>query len=110
MKNFIYTGESIPLVAPYNVAAGGGCLVGSLFTVAKSAALAGAVFEGMSEGVFDMAKTTGQSWTQGVKLYWDDTGKLVTTTVGSNKLIGVATQSQASGDAIGRTFVMALAA
>lgn len=109
MKNFIYTGESIPLVAPYPVAAGGGALVGRLFAVAKSAALAGAAFEGMHKGVFDMAKATGQSWTQGVLLYWDDTTKNVTTTAGGNKLIGVATQGQASADTIGRTFVMGVA-
>jgi len=111
MRNFIQTGESLALVAPYIVAPGGGALIGSLFVVAKSAALAGAAFEGMPRGVFDMAKATGQAWTAGIKLYWDDTARNVTTAVGTvNKLIGTSTQAQASADVIGRVYVMGLAA
>lgn len=107
MRNFIQPGDSLPLTAPYDVASGGGFLVGSLFSVAKSAALAGNPVEGMNKGVFDLAKATGQAWTQGVKIFWDDTARNLTTTVGSNKLVGVATQAQASGDTIGRAYLPA---
>lgn len=110
MRNFIQPGETLPLTAPYDVASGGGFLVGSLFSVAKSAALAGNPVEGTNEGVFDLAKAGGQAWTQGVKVYWDDAAKNVTTTAAGNKLIGVATQAQASGDAIGRVYLPAIVA
>ncbi|MGI4880454.1 MAG: DUF2190 family protein [Janthinobacterium lividum] len=110
MKNFIHSGESIPLVAPYAVAAGGGALVGRLFVVAKSAALTGAAFEGMPRGVFDLAFAVGVACTQGQLIYWDDTAKNVTTVATNNKMIGTSTQAQAASDTIARTFVMGLAA
>ena len=102
MKTFVQQGDTVPFTAPYNVPAGGGALVGSLFVVAVAAVLTGARGQGVRRGVVDMAKATGVAWTEGVKLYWDNTAKNVTATVGSNTLIGVASQAQASGDAIGR--------
>ena len=54
--------------------------------------------EGMTEGVFDLAKAAG-AVTQGQLVYWDNVAKNVTTTATSNKLIGVATQAALSGDA-----------
>lgn len=102
MKNFIQDGDTITVVAPYAVASGAGCLVGSLFGVAVSDALINAEVEIKTTGVFDMAKATGAAWTVGARIYWDDTAKNCTTTVGTNKLIGVATAAAASGDTVGR--------
>ena len=102
MRNFIQPGDSLPLSAPYNVASGGGFLLGSLFCVAKNAAVAGGAVEGMTEGVFDLPKPTGQAWTQGVKLYWDNTVQNITTTATGNTLVGAAAQAQAAADVIGR--------
>ncbi len=53
-------------------------------------------------GVFDLPKATGAAWTQGVRIYWDDTAKNCTTTPSTNKLIGVAMAAALSGDTIGR--------
>lgn len=102
MKNYIQPGDTLPLTAPYDVAAGGGMLVGSLFAVAIAAAASGGSVQGRTCGVIDLAKNSGESWTQGAKIYWDNTNKRCTTTATSNTLIGVATQAQANGDTVGR--------
>ncbi len=104
-KNYVQPGETITLIAPYNVSSGGGLLVGSIFGVALADAASGAPVEARRTDVFDLAKATGQSWTQGAKLYWDNTARNVTPTATSNTLIGAAAQAQASSDAVGRVLV-----
>lgn len=101
MKNFVQPGDVVSVTAPANVDAGVGVLVGSLFGVAVNTALSGAAVEVATRGVFLMAKVTGNAWTQGQKLYWDDTAKAVTGTVGTNKQVGVALIAAASGDTTG---------
>lgn len=102
MKNYVQKGDTIALTAPYAVTSGAGLLVGSIFGVAETAAALGATVEAALVGVFDLAKATGAAWTQGQKIYWDDTAKVCTGTVGTNKLVGVAVLAAASGDAVGR--------
>lgn len=101
MKNFTQKGDVLSLTAPYAVASGAGFLVGSIFAVATAAAGNGAPVEGMTRGVFTLAKTTGAAWTVGQRLYWDDTAKTVTGTASTNKLIGVAAAAAGSADATG---------
>jgi len=101
-KNYVQPGDTLTVPAPYDVASGAGLLVGSLFGVALAAALSGAPVEIRTRDVWDLAKATGLAWTFGVKLYWDNTAKNVTTTSASNTLIGVAAAIQASGDTVGR--------
>jgi predicted RecA/RadA family phage recombinase len=101
MKNFVMEGRTITLVAPYNVTSGQGLLVGSIFGVAAYDALSGANVETLLEGVGTLAKATGQAWTQGALIYWDNTAKNCTTTVATNKLIGVATDPALTGDTVG---------
>jgi predicted RecA/RadA family phage recombinase len=97
-KNYVQPGETLPLTAPYDIVSGAGFLVGSLFAVALSTASSGGAVEGRTCGVFDLAKASG-GVTAGQKVYWDNAAKNCTTTSTSNTLIGVATQSAASGDA-----------
>lgn len=105
MRNFVQEGLTLPFTAPYDVASGGGVLVGSLFLVALQAVLSGGTGDGKPRGVFDLPKATGQAWTQGVKVYWDNTAKNLTTTSSANTLVGVAGQAQASGDTSGRAWI-----
>lgn len=104
MKNYVRAGAQVSVAAPYDVASGGGALVGSLFGVAVHSAASGAAVELALEGVFDLAKTASQAWTVGAKIYWDDTNKVCTTTASTNKLIGVALVAVGSGagEVIGR--------
>ncbi len=88
MKNFVQTGASLQTTAPAGgVVSGNGYLIGSRFGVAQVSAAAGAIFEHANEGVFSLPKAA-QAMAEGVKLYWDDTAKVVTTTATSNTLIG----------------------
>ena len=88
---------------PYTVVAGAGVLKGSRFGVAINDATSGGVGVVETEGVFTLAKQTGQAWTEGLLLYWDDTNKVVTSALaaGANKLIGTADKAAASGDTTG---------
>lgn len=104
-RNYIQPGETLTVIAPRTAPAGSGLLIGALFAVALSTAVAGKPVEARRVDVFDLTKTAGQAWTAGAKLYWDNTAFSVTTTAGSNALIGVATQAQAAGDVIGRALL-----
>ena len=101
MKNFVMEGRTVTLVAPYAVTSGQGLLVGSIFGVAAADAAIITEVETVLEGVFTLAKATGAAWTQGALIYWDNAARNCTTTVATNKLIGVATAAAASGDAVG---------
>lgn len=91
MTNYVQPGETITLVAPYNVASGGGAMVGSIFGVANGTYLSGADGEFSIEGVFDLTKSTGSDFAQGDLVYWDNSDKkCVDTDSGNSYLIGAA--------------------
>lgn len=50
-------------------------------------------------GMIEYAAETGVAWTAGDKLYWDDSGKKFTKTVGSNVLCAIAYEDKASATA-----------
>lgn len=97
MKNYIQLGDNITLPAPYAVASGGGALIGSIFGVASTDAANAEEISFVRVGVFTLPKPGSQAWTVGVKLYWDNTAKNVTTTSASNTLIGAAAAAVGSG-------------
>lgn len=101
MQNFLNPGETVAVLAPRALTAGEGALVGALFGVANSAAASGAAVELSRRGVFTLAKTSAQAWTQGAKLYWDNSGFVATTTASGNTLIGVAMEIAANPSATG---------
>jgi len=102
MKNYVQPGDTVTLLAPYDVAAGAAFKVGSIIAVATSAADSGDPVEGITRGVLDLAKVSAQAWTVGALVYWDDTAKLFTTTSTSNTLAGVAVAVAANPTATGR--------
>lgn len=101
MKNYVQKGDNLTLIAPYDVASGGGFLVGAIFAVASTAAKSGEPVVGVTEDVFTLAKATGEAWTVGAKLYWDNTNKRLTTTASGNTHVGVATAAAQSADTSG---------
>lgn len=105
MRNFVQPGDTIGVLAPYALTPGAGALVGSIFGVALNAAANGAAVELKRTGVFDLAKATGEAWTVGAKVYWDNTNKRLTTTSAGNTLVGVAARIQASVDTTGRALL-----
>jgi len=102
MKNYIRRGETITLTAPYAVSSGSGALVGAIFGVAVGDVASGAQGEFCVTGVYSLTKETGTAWSVGDLIYWDNTNKRCTKTATSNKLIGVAVEAAAAGDAVGR--------
>lgn len=104
-KNYIQPGGTLTLTAPNDVSSGGGILVGSIFAVASGDALSGVDVEAMTEGVFDLAKTAAQAWSQGDKIYWDDTAKECTAVAPGNVLIGVAVVDAADPSDTGQVLI-----
>lgn len=90
MKNYIQPGEKITVPAPYDVASGGGALVGAMFGVAAVAALSGAPVTLVRKGVYSMNKLSAQAWDVGAKVYWNDTAKECTTVASGNTHVGFA--------------------
>jgi predicted RecA/RadA family phage recombinase len=99
MKNFIQPGDNLPLIAPRTLTSGEGFLIASLFAVASAAAASGEAVEGVTSGVFDLAKSATVTPAVGGKAYWDDTAHSVTTSASGTTLIGVFTQAALAGDA-----------
>lgn len=96
MTNFIQSGDTLPMKAPYAVLSGGGMKVGVMFGVAAVDAALNEILEVATEGVFDVAKDAS-TFTDGAAVYWDDAAKKATSTVASNLKIGAAALIQPSG-------------
>ncbi len=97
MKNYLQPGDTVTVVAPVAVNSGDGLLVGTLFGVAVATAAINTNVEMLTEGVVDLPKDA-VAFTQGAKVYWDDTAKNVTSTSAGNTLIGCAIMAAAVGD------------
>jgi len=97
MKNFVQQGENLTLPAPYAVNSGDGALIGSIFGVASTKAAIGEDTSFVREGVFTLPKPGAQAWAVGVKVYWDNAAKNVTTTSAGNTLIGAAAGAVGNG-------------
>lgn len=102
MKNFTQSGDVITFTIPADVLSGGGMLFGKLFGVAVTNGKTGDDVAFNVAGVFDLPKTSAQAWTVGVPIYWDDTAKVATSTVGSNAQIGHAIAPAANPSGTGR--------
>ena len=103
MENYDQEGEVVPFTAPTGgVVSGTAYLIGSLVVVALVTAAETVMFSALVKGVVTHAKVSAQAWTEGVKLYWDDTAKNFTTTSGGNTLCGVAAAAAANPSATGK--------
>src|SRR3974377_478032 len=105
MKNFVQEGDVLTVTAAAIIAGGGGVIVGALAGIACTDAAIGDNVEVNMEGVYVLPKAAG-AITQGAKLYWDATNKVVTTTVGSHAQICHAAYA---ADAAGPTVQVRLA-
>jgi predicted RecA/RadA family phage recombinase len=98
MKNFVQDGDVITLTAPSGgVVSGQGYKIGSLIVIATETVAQALPFPALVEGVVTHAKPGSQAWTEGVKIYWDDSAHNFTTTSSSNTLCGVAAAAVDSG-------------
>ena len=81
MAYFRSPAKIVDLTAPSGgVTVGLFYLIGAVLVCANVTAAEGETFPGVTEGLFDdAAKATGSAWTEGAKLYWDDTNSRFTT-------------------------------
>lgn len=91
-------GETLSLLAPYDVAAGDGAQVGSIFGVACEDYdySDGDTGQFVTCGEFYLAKVTTETWTLGQKIYWDNSAYLCTSVATAGMLIGCATATTAN--------------
>lgn len=102
MNNYKQPGDVVTLTAPSGgVTSGLGYKIGQLFVVATNTVAETLPFEGRVVGVCELVKNTGEAWTEGALVYWDDTAKNVTTTATGNLKIGVAVAAALSAAAVG---------
>jgi len=93
MRNYIQPGKSLTVEAPSDVESGDGVLVGKLFGVAANDADSGEEVVIHTEGVFELPKESagsGQDWSAGDALYWDDSEDRLTTTASGNIQVAFA--------------------
>lgn len=101
MRGFVQAGNIIPLIAPSGgVTAGVGYVIGGIFAVAQNNAAEGESFEGVCEGVINLAKSGSLTFTQGEKVFWDNTAKALKKTATGYYMIGCATTAIVAGDAV----------
>lgn len=100
MKNFLQKGDSVEYANTGSAISSGDVVVMSdLIGVAVTniAATSGVGTVNLS-GVYSLAKTTGQTYSIGDKLFWDTGNSKVTSTATGFKMIGHVMAAAASGD------------
>lgn len=105
MQNYVQDGHALDLVAPYDVASGGGFKVGQFIAIAAVDAVSGATLAGYVEGVYDVLAEgagSGQVWAAGDLIYWDNTAKQFTKTSTSNTKAGYAVSAKLTAGVLGR--------
>lgn len=106
MQNYVQKADVVDLIAPYNVASGAGAKVGSVFGVAMSTLTSGQSGPFVRQGACDLTAETSQAWSQGDKLYWDDTNKWVSNAEADGMFIGHALAAKGSSAAVGRVVLV----
>ncbi len=86
-------GRTVTVTAPAAGAVSGApVLIGSLFGIAAFSAPANAPLEICTEGVYDLSKNPGDTFSAGDKAYFIAASGLITSTATSNSWVGVVTQ------------------
>lgn len=112
MKTYLKPGKTMTFTSPTGgVTVDTPVLIGTLLVIPANTVAQTLPFEGMAEGVFQsMPKATGQAWTEGQLLYWDNTAKNFTTTATSNTRVGCAAVAAQSADTTGTVRLTGIAA
>ncbi len=99
--------DSLELVTTLKYTNAGATIVDTVYLfngrvgLAMNSAAAGSLNIYTICGLIEYTSETGVAWTAGDKIYWDDTGKKFTKTVGTNTLAGIVYQDKASAAATG---------
>lgn len=103
MKNFRDSGKSLVNKSAGVKVSGVPVVVGDRVGIPAASVPANTEVVIMLEGSYDVAKTAGEAWAQGITLYWDDAGKACTTSHNNNanKKIGSAGEAAVAADTAG---------
>lgn len=96
MKNYVHDGRSLTVLAPYNVTAGQGLMVGNIFGVAINNQNSGDNCDIQVTGVVDVAKDTS-TFAAGDLVYFNNGTQVATSSPEGNILIGVCELQNPSG-------------
>ncbi len=98
-RNFVGPGDKIRVAAPYALTSGQGALVQAVFGIAQNDAGNGAEVVLDTTGVYDIAKEPSLAIAQGVRVFWDNANRRITTTATSNFQVGFAWAAALAADA-----------
>jgi predicted RecA/RadA family phage recombinase len=103
MRTFVAPGDTVTVTASRTAAMDQGMLVGTgIFGITQQPATSGQPVALRRTGLFvGVPKATGQAWTLGNIVYWDNTNFVFTTTASGNTLRGSIAAAAASGDTVG---------
>lgn len=80
MINYVKHGDEMPYTnSGSGITSGSVVKIGDIIGVAQTDILQNSTGTVVIAGVFELAKTTSQAWTQGQRLYWDPTASKFTT-------------------------------
>ena len=95
-------GDVLTLTAPYDRDAGQGAKIGAIFGVARDDVDSGDDAAFMVVGVFDLNKQAADDWTQGDRIFWDDSNKRCDNDPTVGMMIGYATETTAASATSGK--------
>lgn len=101
--NYSQSGDLLEFTAPTGgVTDGVPVLIGGVYVVPTVTVVAGARFNGWTEGAWILPKTSGETWTEGQPAYWDSVNKAISIdpTVGFPP-VGAVVVAAASADVTG---------
>lgn len=103
MNNYVQPGRVLDLIAPAGGVVGGKTYkIGSIIAIATTTKPQGVPFAGLVEDVSDVDAVTGQAWTSGQIVYWDDEARLYTVVADDNAKAGYAVADKVAAAPTGR--------
>lgn len=91
MKNYVQPGMNIEVAAPAAVVSGQALLIEDLFGVCAGDAASGETVVLVTEGVFELPKSTSVAFSQGQKVHWHDASSHLDDQ-SSNPMVGYAVE------------------
>ncbi len=91
METYSQGGQAMTFTAPTGgVVSGTAYKIGSVIVIATETVAETLPFVGIVIGCVDVTKVNDEAWTEGLKVYWDDSAKKFTSVLTGNTLCGVA--------------------
>lgn len=97
MRNFIQQGDIITVIAPVALSSGQGVLIGNLFGVATTDAVAGGSLELATQGVFTLPKAANIALDACARVSWDAANNQIVAPASGMVPIGTVILAAANG-------------